>query len=785
MGFVLLTALAVGFAGWILRLPPPEPVGARLMIASDGRPAGYETHVRPLLDRYCFQCHGERHKGGLDLRVFRSEDDVVASRKTFEHVLTHMEARTMPPEKKPQPTPDERALMVGWFRERLFWVDCEKPDPGRVTLRRLNRTEYNNTIRDLVGLDLKPADNFPADDVGYGFDNIGDVLSVPPMLLERYLLAAEKVLDAAVVTAPLAPPMQRFSGRDFEGGSDGGAGVRTLASNGDLIRKVTLDRTGEYRVRIRAFGDQAGDEPVRAALGLDGKRLQEVEIKAKRNSPGVYEWGGLVSAGEHRLTVSFLNDFYDPGNEKEKRRPRDRNFHLLGVEFVGPFTKDLPSLTASHKRIFYKEPRTTNLADQVSCAGEILGTFASRAFRRPVRDEELHRLTRIYAGARRDGDGYEQSVKLALEAVLVSPSFLFRLEAQPEPDNPKEVTPLDEYALASRLSYFLWSTMPDEELMKLAGQGQLRRRLGAQVSRMLADPRSMALVRNFASQWLQTRKLDQVAPDKDVFPDFDAALLDAMRAETEAFIGYIAKENRSVLELLDADYTFANARLARHYGLAGVQGEALQRVSLKGTRRGGLLTQASILTLTSNPTRTSPVKRGKWVLETILGTPPPAPPPNVPELQDGKGKKLTGTLRQRMEQHRVDPACAGCHALMDPVGFGFENFDGIGAWRDRDGDSAVDPSGKLVTGESFQGPSELKKILLTVKREDFVRSLATKLLTYALGRGLEYYDACTVDRVVQTLENGDYRFHSLVLGVVNSPAFQLRRGDLATRDSDR
>jgi mono/diheme cytochrome c family protein len=635
------TSLLLG--AWALAGTPSATTAEDESASRPGRgdPARYLTEVQPLFETYCFDCHGDRQRAGLDLRRYPAAESVRTHRRLFEAVLQNLEGNLMPPANKPQPPPAARARAVAWLRHELFWVDCTQPDPGRVTLRRLNRTEYNHTLRDLTGVDLRPADDFPMDDIGYGFDNIGDVLSLSPVLFERYLAAAERVLDAAVVTA-------------------------------------------------------------------------------------------------------------------------------------SPLPAELPP---SHRRLFFAEPAADTPEAWETCAADLIGTFARRAYRRPVTAEEVAGLMRFYAMARADGESFTASVRVALSAVLVSPHFLFR-EAAPETDlEAGSVQPVDEFVLASRLSYFLWSTLPDETLFALAERGELRQNLAAQVRRLLADPRADALVDNFAGQWLQFRTLAVVAPDPREFPAFDEPLRAAMRRETELFVQTILREDRSVLEFVDADWTYLNARLARHYGLDGVEGDAFRRVSLAGTARGGVLTQASFLTLTSNPTRTSPVKRGKWVLDNLLGEPPPPPPPGVPELEESPDARLSGTLRERMEQHREDPLCASCHALMDPIGFGFENFDGIGAWRDRDGGHAIDPAGALASGEAFRGPAELKRVLLTAKREEFLRCLATKLLTYALGRGLEYYDRCAVDEVVAALKAGDHRFSALVLGVVNSAPFQLRRAE--------
>jgi hypothetical protein len=409
-------------------------------------------------------------------------------------------------------------------------------------------------------------------------------------------------------------------------------------------------------------------------------------------------------------------------------------------------------------------------------ARQIVAIFASRAWRRPAENSEVDKVMTLYSSAQKDGLSFEASVKLAMKAVLVSPYFLFRGEIQPDPNNPESVHPIDEYALASRLSYFLWSSMPDQELTDLAAHKKLRSQLDAQVRRMIASPKASAFVENFAGQWLEIRNLKFVEPDRDQYPGFDENLRNAMLKETDLFFASILHEDRSVLDFLNANYTFVNNRLAKLYGMADVTGDEFQRVSLVGTPRRGVFTQASILTITSNPTRTSPVKRGKWVLEELLGTPPPPPPPVVPELKND-GQPVTGTLREQMVQHRADPTCASCHARMDPIGFGLENFDGIGAWRDKEGEFAIDSSGKLVSGETFNGPAELSGILATAKRDFFVRCLTEKMITYALGRGTEYYDRAAIEKITADLAKNQYKISTLILDVVKSLPFQMRRGE--------
>jgi hypothetical protein len=591
----------------------------------------FSQHIAPLLAKYCTGCHGgAKPKGDLALDVFKSEASLAKEPHVWEKVAKKLRAHEMPPEGRRQPTSAEVALLTGWI-DAITKVDCTRQkDPGRVTIHRLNRVEYNNTIRDLVGVSFRPADDFPADDAGYGFDNIGDVLSLSPVLLEGYLAAAEKIVQTAFATPEL-----------------------------------------KARIMIRQPTEQTKTE----------------------------------------------------------------------------------------------------------CARQILETFARRAFRRPVKPAELERLVRFVELAEKNGDSFETGIQLALQAVLVSPHFLFRVELDREPRNPEAIHPVGDWELATRLSYFLWSSMPDDELFRHAQQGTLRKPevLDGQVRRMLRDPRARALVENFAGQWLLLRNLKTATPDPGLFPSFDEALRTAMQRETELFFETIVKEDRSILDFLDADFTFLNERLARHYGIAGVRGEEFRRVSLTGDQRGGILTQASILTITSNPTRTSPVKRGKWILENILGTPPPPPPPDAGELSEDQKVVLSGSLRQRMEVHRAKASCASCHQRMDPLGFGFENFDAVGAWRTQDGKFPIDCSGTLPDGRSFKGPKELKAILKT-KKDEFARCLSEKMLTYALGRGLEYYDRCAVDQIAKGLAKNNYRFTSLVLEIVHSDPFQLRRG---------
>ena len=765
--------------------PPPTGLHLRLLAASILVAVGFACarlaaaddtffgeKLQPFLSNYCTGCHGgDEPKGGLNLESVKDVAALRGDRNHWAQVVEYLEAGIMPPDDQPQPTPDEIAAVNAWVSAQLATLaGGVGRDPGRVTIRRLNRAEYDNTIRDLVGIEFQPAADFPSDDVGYGFDNIGDVLSMPPILLEKYLAAAEKIAFQAVVTQwPPEPAATRFAATKLSSSLRGSKGrdVGLLATEGELFVNADVAAEGDYVLRVRAYADQAGSETARMALRVDGKDVSTVDVAAVAENPQVYEARARVGAGAQRLAAAFLNDFYEEDHPDPKQR--DRNLFIDWIEIEGPYGEVGPP-PESHRRIIFREPA----GDEETCARELLTRFAARAYRRPVSADEVNRLTRFYLLARDNGDTFNAAVRLAVQAALVSPFFLFRVEldATASPDAP--VQRIDDHQLASRLSYFLWSSMPDEELFRVAEQGVLRREevLTAQVKRMLADPKAQALVENFAGQWLQIRNLSLVSPDRKQFKEFNAELRRAMKQETELFFESVMREDRSVLDLLDADYTFLNERLAKHYGIEGVSGDEFRRVPLADRRRGGVLTQASVLTITSNPTRTSPVKRGKWIMEQILGTPPPPPPPGVQELEQ---VKLEGTLRQKMEQHRANPACASCHARMDPLGFALENYDAIGAWRDSDEEREIDASGVLPGGQKFTGAAELRGVL-AARPELFARSLLRKMLTYALGRGLEPYDTQTVYEATGRLKARDYKFSALVLEIVQSEPFQMRRG---------
>ena len=643
-----------------------------------------------------------------------------------------------------------------------------KSDPGRVTVRRLNRYEYDNTIRDLLAVDFHPAADFPADDSGYGFDNIGDVLSLSPVLMDKYLTAAEKIAAIAIPSDALPKPGYQRHPR---------AENRLARTDPSLQITHQFPAEGDYDFSIGVRGrPPAGTvtvlldgklyATVAVVIGIDERRTAEIRVHA--------------ASGQQMVRLDLVLGSAPPSAPTTESEAKKADPPLPpGISYVeirGPYNPVAPPPSASYFRVFPCGHATGHHTP--ACARVDLDALARRAYRRPVTTQEVDGLVRFVEIARQQGESFEQGMRVALEAVLVSPQFVFRIERDANPSDPAAAHNLSGFELASRLSYFLWSSMPDEELIRLAVADSLRKPkiFNAQLHRMLADPRAKALVENFGGQWLETRNLDSIKPDPVRFPMFDDNLRGDMQRETALFFESVIMEDRSIVDFIDADYTFLNERLADFYGISGVQGEAFRRVDLPpDSHRGGILTEAAILTVSSYPSRTSPVLRGKWILENILNTPPPPPPPDVPNL-DEKAIGATISLRRQLEQHRANPACRACHVRMDPLGFGLENYDAIGRWRTHDGDFPVDATGTLPNGLSFDGASGLKALLLRDK-DAFARCLAEKLLTYALGRGLEPYDQVTVQSIVRRAAAENYKFSSLIRAIVASPAFEMRRGE--------
>lgn len=804
--------------------PPARRPGAKGLV----KPPAPAEAAWAYFDKNCVSCHNADAKaGGLDLHTLRRPDSLTRSRESWESVARKIRNGEMPPKGSPKPPEAASRATVRWIESEFERADkAQPPNPGRVTAHRLNRVEYNNTVRDLLGVNFRPADDFPQDDSGYGFDNIGDVLSISTSRMEKYLTAAEKVARIAVFgPEPMEPTLTRHeaSGRNITVGTTIPAryDVTGLTVPNSLHATHRFPVDGEYLFKFGLGGIRPrGSDPLRLALWLDGRKIQSLQLDVEGGSGftfGVQDFSGRtqecrlrIPAGDHWVAATIEGlyeglpptyggpnptkkpippvEFKLPPNvtperaeqlkkrfeERQKEKPPANDVRINALDIGGPYQQVTGPIDASRRLIFTCGHLQGNHTP--ACTNKILGNLAKRAFRRPVTPQEVARLANLVTLAQKQGDSYEEGICLAIQGILVSPHFLFRIEQDAPSAKVGASFPISDYELASRLSYFLWSTMPDTELTTCADKKTLRQPavLEAQVRRMLKDPRSRALAENFGGQWLQFRALESVKPDRERFPNFDAYLRMSMRQETELFLDSVVREDRSILDLLLGKYTFLNERLAGFYGIPGVVGPQFRKVDLTGTPRGGILTQASILTVTSYPNRTSPVLRGKWILENILNTPPPAPPPGVPNL-DVSTVGASASLRQQLEEHRKNPTCASCHARMDPLGFGLENFNAVGQWRAVDGKVAIDSSGSLPDGRTFQGPNGIKTILQG-DRDTFTECLTVKLLTYGLGRGLERYDRPTVNEIKKRVAAGDYRFSRLILEIVTSKPFLMRKG---------
>lgn len=772
----IVTAFLIGTVAWLCLV-------ASTCTARGDDTVDFQRDVEPLVNKYCADCHGESEpEAGLSLVGFTDVDSLRAKSKHWESVMKMLRGGLMPPDDSLQPTVAERRKMAASIEALLFHVDCRlESDPGRVTIRRLNRNEYNNTVRDLLKVDLRPADEFPADDVGNGFDNIGDVLSLPPLLMEKYLLAAEALaIEAIEAPETVTAPKVRRSAKELtvKGSAANRGGQVQMISTANATAEFDIQRPGEYTLRVHAGGDQAGPDPARAEVLLGDKRLKVLDVFATRDRTRDYELPVTLAKGKINVTVKFINDYYNTDADDPKLRG-DRNLLLDWIEIEGPAEIRPEDRPASHRHLLIARPdKEKSVRD---AAFECLRPLVRRAFRREVSDAEVAPFVKLVESATAKDESFERGMQVATVGLLVSPQFLFRVERDPDPNDPAQTHELSQYELACRLSYFIWSSMPDDRLFDLAAEGKLQDEevLLRETRRMVQDPRADELSNNFAGQWLNLRNLDNVSPDPEQFKPFDDQLRRDMKRETLLFFNAVMRENRSVLDFVEGDFTFVSQRLAKHYDMGEadqIPGDEFQRVTLEGKRKVGVLGHASILTLTSNPTRTSPVKRGKWIMDNILGTPPPEPPPNIPELEATQEASPDATLREQLELHRSTPSCAVCHTQMDALGFGLENFDAIGRWRDKEGGKPVDAAGELPGGAKFATPTELGKVLAG-KREQICRNLAEKMMTYALGRGLQYFDRCAVDLIVARMEQNDYRFNELVEGIVLSDPFRKRRGE--------
>ena len=843
--------LTAGFGG-VLMLGAvavlAQQVPARKPTAGDP----FTAKVKPFLEKNCYMCHGSSlQSGGLNLESYTSAAAAMANREHWTHLLDKLQTGQMPPAGIPQPLAAEKKAVIDWVSAELART-APKASAGRVTARRLNRSEYNNTVRDLLGVDFQPADDFPPDDTGYGFDDIGDVLSMSPALMNKYLTAADKVARAAVYGSPaLKPTLAKeepwyidFTTRTEM--SPGGYDETGLSSNQALHVIHRFPAEGDYDIVALLRGTRPGpSDPLHVAFWIDGKQLKVIDYARDGEVSG--EKDGFrthVTAGDHELAVSFLKVFeglppsFGGPNPTKRIAPaggrggrgggrggrgfsganagrgamaasggRGRGFITPagrpvavplpdanasnndeaadlapakpGVVSISGFFISNLDVTGPYNEVMGPSEKSTKLifpcyVHTAACERRILTRLAMRAYRRPATAAEVNRLIGLADSVRAHGDSWDEGICMAIEKILISPNFLFRIERDHGVSAVNGAQPLNDYELASRLSYFLWSSMPDEELMRAATARQLRTPavLEAQLKRMLADPKSSALVENFGGQWLEFRAIESHIPDRKAFQEYTEYTRMSIMKETALFFTYIMRENRSVLDFINADYTFLNDRLAEFYGIPNVKGPEFRKVDISGAPRRGVLGQASVLIASSYVNRTAPTIRGKWILENILDAPPPPPPPDVPSLDDsGVGKSVS--LRAQMVIHRANPVCASCHSRMDPLGFSLENYNAIGQWRDKDGKFPIDATGKLPDGRTFEGLPGLVKIL-NADPMVFARTITDKMLTYALGRGLESYDAATVDKISRQLAANGYRFDTLVLGIVESLPFQNR-----------
>jgi hypothetical protein len=806
--------------------------------------AQFKKTVAPMLNDYCVRCHsGQEGKGGID---FDRDDPtaLIKDKEVWQKALRMIQSEMMPPKGKRKPTAEQVADVVKWIKYSAFEIDSKNPDPGRVTIRRLNRTEYRNTIRDLLGIDFNASAEFPADDTGHGFDNIADVLNISPLLLEKYIAAAKAIVTQVVPAQSRIPKEKRYPGVAFGKGKGGAASEGPLALSYYKEAKETLEfetsKAGQYQLLLDMTANESYVEDVfdynkcRFTFKLGDKVLHTKELTRQGGRTYHLEFEESLPAGKQEVTVEI-----EPLTPKEKQI-RKLTVRIVAVTVRGPMAKEDWIRPPNYAR-FFPEDIPQDPKGRAAYAAKILNPFMALAYRRPVDGPALDRLVRFAETiASKPGQSFEGGISQAMVAILSSPRFLFR-EEWTVPGSTDKYPLLDEFSLASRLSYFLWSSMPDAELFKLAGDNQLRQNLDKQVQRMLADKKSGEFMRNFAGQWLQARAIETAnvnafavaaaempvdpkveaqrarfrelnSKEKEKLTDAEKKELDtirgtlfgqggkfgkgkfgkkdffdltpdirkAMRLETEMAFEHVVREDRSLLELIDADYTFLNEKLAKHYGIDKVTGDQMRKVTLPpDSHRGGILTQGTMLVTTSNPDRTSPVKRGLYILDNILGLPPPPPPADIPPLEQAAAtlakSKAPATVKESLILHRSEPLCISCHNRFDPMGLALENFNALGRYRTKELDQPIDPAGELLTGEVFKDVDELKKILVTQRRIDFYRCATEKMLIYALGRGLESYDTHTVDTIVTQLEAAKGRPSVLIDGIIRSPAFQRRR----------
>jgi len=763
-----LTTLSLGLALAAPAAPAPKPTVDA---------TGFEKNVKPVLKNTCSACHNASvMSGGVNLQPYLDPSTISEDRVSWEKIVQKIETGEMPPKGVPRPPQAQIAALVNFVHGEFDKADASiKPDPGRVTAKRLNRNEYRNTIRDLLAVDFRADKDFPTDDSGYGFDNIGDVLSTSPVLMEKYLNAAETIASRAMGADPLPKKPLNIT---YELKTKN---LRRLDySTVEASHRVDWD--GEYTVIFGFPGERTADaKPVKMNFYMDGQLLQTIDVETKPSKLVYFnpfsdaQIKVYLPEGDHVFRAQFQNDDFVKQFTNDKDAYSDKKNKYIGaITFVGPYPSNVEK--ASRKKILICDVKTGGQP----CVEKIVTNLAHHAYRRPLTKAEVASLMKFVAMAKQQGQSTEQGIQLALTTMLVSPEFLFRVERDPKPTDPESVHRLSDLELASRLSYFLWSSMPDDQLLTLAETGKLHdpATLDAQVKRMMTDGKARAFADNFAGQWLEIRNLDSIKPDPQKFPLWNEGLKDDMRTETSMFFQHVLSENRPITEFIDAKYTFLNENLAKFYGIKDVKGPDFRKVDLATDERGGVLAQGSVLAVSSYPSRTSPTIRGKYILNNILGTPPPPPPPDVPALDDAKvGSEVS--LRKQLEAHRANAVCASCHSKMDVLGFGLENYDAIGKWRTVDGKFPIDVGGTMPNGKSFKTAAEMRTILLD-SMPQVSRCLIEKVMTYALGRGMQTYDNRTIDQINKDLAADGYKFQTLIYDVVRSLPFQSRRGELVT-----
>ena len=775
--------------------------------ANAASPADWQSFhktVQPFFAKHCYTCHTDKEKGEVRLDRFSDPAKLAKGLATLAKVQRVLAKHAMPPRKRPQPGAEEVKSVLAWLDG--FGARMERADStGRAVVRRLNRAEYNNTVRDLLGVTFQPADDFPADVPGHGFDNVGGVLSVSPALAEKYVAAAEKVARTALFgVEPMQPSRTEHQPYFTADAFSKNRSVKFVYDETGMSLPSALHVTqrfavtGDYVLRAIMRGWRpTGCDPIELGFWIDGKMIHEAKLAVPTKGTlgrGPGEVNGLwaeyrtrISAGEHWLSITVLRMYEGlppaykgprPSHATSGKGRATDSFFPMYLDVVGPYDQVRGPSAESIAKVFggIAEPQSL---DRES-ARKILTNLASRAYRRPATAQEVDALLRLVAMVQKDGDSLKEGICLAIQQLLISPHFLFRVEQPPSGTKAQESYRINDYELATRLSYFLWSSMPDEELLACAAKRKLHEPpvLEAQVRRMLKDPKSSALAENFGGQWLQTRALESHTPDRVKFKEFTDYTRMCLKKETDLFFEHVVHEDCSIMDFIDGKYTFLNERLANYYGIPGVKGHEFRKVDLTGTKRAGILTQGSVLTVSSYVGRTSPVLRGKWILDNLLNTPPPPPPMNVPSLSE-QGVGQTVSLRAQLEKHRANATCAACHARMDPLGLALENFDAIGQWRDRDGTLPIDTTGTLPDGRSFKGPEELRAIL-RAEPAAFAECLAEKLLIYALGRGLSRNDQKTAQAIAEKAAKSDYRFSSLILAIMQSEPFQTHKESRAT-----